>query len=406
MNYDKLYLKRLFNTKDISLLTKVKPEMFKYAMAKSTIKLLKGYVKKHGVIPTIEVFNAVLSSAMAADKAEIYSAYLTGLELIEADITVEAVLDGLKAQYVLSATDDAIEELVSASAEKDTDRVKELIRELSATLNVHEKTPEAVKDTIYQPSNIRMIKPFLPSMVERGMLFGGLTIIGAGTGAGKSVFLINQLLYSYKVENLNVCLLNLELGADETMARMYSCATETPFEEVFGNDTPKMVGKVTAWKENYFGEDHKFTMKNIRFDVEEIVEIIRQQASLGVTVFGVDYLQLVDSSSQFEEWKALRDLVRALHTLTLELGITILSPVQINVSDVEEGDGELKISVRGSRELENSATAFLFIYQNKEEYKEDVARIFTVKARNARKYTYVTTTNFGKMKFEDTGIIL
>lgn len=405
-NYDKLFLKKIFDSRDLSLLSKVKPEMFKFNMAKSTVKLIKNYVKKYGVVPNIEVFEALLQEKLEKEKADIYTAYLSGLLLVEADVTDLEVLEGLRAQYILMKTDDVIEALVSASADKDTETVKELIRELSSNLNSHEKTPEDINDVDFVPSNVRMIKPFLPSLVERGMLFGGLTIIGAGTGAGKSVFLINQLLYSYKVEKLNVCLLNLELGADETMARMYSCATEVPFSEVHGNDSKKIVKEVEAWKKDYFSQDNKFTMKNIRFDGDEITEVIRQQAALGITVFGIDYLQLVDSATQFEEWKALRDLVRNLHSLTLELGITILSPVQINTGEVEEGDGELKISVRGSKELENSATVFIFIYQNKEEYKEDVARMFTIKARNARKNTYILTTAFSKMQFEDTGIVL
>ena len=405
-NYDKLFLKKLFDVRDITLLSKVKAEWFKYNMAKSIIKLLKNYVKKYGKIPTIEVFEALLKEKLEAEKASNYTSYLEGLLLIEAELTDVEVLDGLKSQYVLAKTDDAIEELVNASADKDSKRVKELISELSQDLNVHEKTPEIMKEIDYQPSNIRMINPFLPSLKERGLLFGGLTIVGAGTGAGKSVFAINQLLYSYKVDKLDVCMLNLELGADETIARMYSCATGEDFSDVFGNTSSKMVNKVASWKENYFSEDNRFSMKNIRFDGNEIVEVIRQQASLGVTVFIIDYLQLVDSTTQFDEWKALRDLVRNLHTLTLELGITIISPVQINVSDVEEGDGELKISVRGSRELENSATVFVFLYQNKEEYKSDVARLFTIKSRNSRKYTYVLQTEFSKMKFTDSGIVL
>ena len=406
VNYDKIFLKKLFNTKDITLLSRVKPEYFQYNMASSTVKLLKNYVKKYGTIPTLEVFGALLIKVMPTDKAEIYGAYLKGLMNVEAELTEHEIVDALKSQYVLIKTDNSIEELVNAASEKDVEKVKELIRDLSSSLNSHEKTPEIITDVDYQPSNIRMVKPFLPSLVERGMLFGGLTIVGAGTGAGKSVFLINQLLYSYKVEKLNVCLLNLELGADETMARMYSCATGTDFETIFGNDNPTTVRKVNSWKTAYFSEENTFTMKNIRYNGDEIIEIIRQQASLGITVFGIDYLQLVDSVTHFEEWKALRDLVRALHTLTLELGITIISPVQININDVEEGDGELKITVRGSRELENSSTVFLFIFQNKEEYKENVARLFSIKARNARKYTYVLTTDFKKMKFEDTGIVL
>gem|GEM_PF-4368063 len=74
--------------------------------------------------------------------------------------------------------------------------------------------------------------------------------------------------------------------------------------------------------------------------------------------------------------------------------------------DVKEKDGELKIHVRGSKELENSSSVFLFIYQTREEYESKTARVFTLKARNAKKATYMVQTEFGKMKFVDTGVVL
>jgi hypothetical protein len=92
--------------------------------------------------------------------------------------------------------------------------------------------------------------------------------------------------------------------------------------------------------------------------------------------------------------------------LTQELACVILTPTQVNIQDTKEKDGELKVTTRGSRELEFSATVFLFIYQSKEEYEEGMARIFTIKARNASKKTYVVKTNFAIMAFEDTGMVL
>lgn len=404
MNYDKICLKRILDTKKLDLLSRIKPEYIKYGVAKFMVKAIKTYVRKYGVIPSLEVFISELKKVLPTDKQDIYIGYLEGLESTEADISNEVLVESLKSQYVLLEVDDKVEAIVEAASAKDSSEVKKLIAELHTKMNTSEKTPENIVDKVYQPSKIRTIRPFIQSMEDRGMFFGGLTIIGAGTGQGKSVLLLNQLMFSYKVEKLNTCLLNLELGSDETIARMYANATGTHFHEVYGNE--KLVAKVEAWKNEYFGEGHIFNMENVRYDTQEIEEIIRQQVSLGVTVFGIDYLQLVDAASHQKEWEALRDLVRVLHTLTLELGIVIISPVQINLDEVDEKDGKVKIKVRGSRELENSSTLFLFIYQTPEEYNNDVARVFTIKARNARRNTYVLQTQFDTMRFEDSGIVL
>ena len=403
-NYDKLALKTIFTTKKLDLLSKIKPEFFKFGLAKYMVKAIKAYAKQYGAIPSLEVFTAELTSKVAGDKVPIYQGYLESLMEIEADITQQALLDGLQAQHIMLVADDKVEGLVEALQAKNIGSVKELIAELNQTLNTSEKTPDNIVDTTYQPTKIRTIRPFIKTMDDRGLRLGGLTIVGAGTGAGKSVFTLNQLMFSYEQEGLDVCLLNLELGADETIARMYCNAAGAKFDEVYGNID--LVDEVEAWKNEYFSRENNFYMKNVRYSNIEIVETIRQQVALGVTCFGIDYLQLVDPDKNVKEWEALRDLIRDLHTLTLELGIVIVSPVQINLEDVDDEDGTVKIKVRGSRELENSATLFLFIYQSPSEYKEDVARVFTIKARNARKYTYVLNTKFQQMRFEDTGLVL
>ena len=231
---------------------------------------------------------------------------------------------------------------------------------------------------------------------------GNILVTG---NSGKSVLALQQLLYSYE-QGLNCCLLNLELGYDETVARAYSTITNKPFGDIFGNPSPKVGKDIEDWKNSYFNRKNRFFINNVNYNTEEIVHTIEAMHKIGVTVFVLDYIQLVDYTNKAEEWKMIRDLVRTLHRLTQELGVTIITPVQINLADVKEKEGILKITVRGSKELEYSSTVFLFIYQTKEEYKEDMGRIFTIKARNAKKGTYVMQTKFDTMKFEDTGVVL
>jgi replicative DNA helicase len=405
MNYDKIALKKLFDTQNLGLLSKIKPEYMKYGLAKFMLKALKGYVHKFGNIPTLEVFIAELSKAVKEDKLPAYKGYLESLEDVEASIEDTVLIESLKSQYVVLYADEKIQGLVEALEEKDIDSVKHIIGDLHSAMNVTEKTPDNILDLDYKPTRIRTIKPFIPTMVSRKLMFGGLTIVGADTGAGKSVFALNQLMYSFSEEDISCCLLNLELGQDETIARMYCNATGEEFSDVYGNEA--YVEKVTAWKNEYFNKDGKqFVMKNAGYDANEIIEVIRAQAARGITLFGLDYLQLVDPVTNRQAWEELSALIKKLHQLTLDLGIVIISPVQINVDEIDEENGKINIRVRGSRELENSSTVFLFVYQSPEEKKENIARIFTMKARNAAKLTYLVSTEFNHMRFVDTGVVL
>ena len=100
----------------------------------------------------------------------------------------------------------------------------------------------------------------------------------------------------------------------------------------------------------------------------------------------------------------MANLVKDLHALSVEHNIVILSPTQLNLT--KDKKGNIEATTRGSKELNFSSSLFLLIYQNKEEFKEGVARIIVEKARNAKKLTLMTKTDFEHMKFTDLGITL
>ncbi len=404
---EKAVLKYAFESKDLVIIHKLKPKFFKNPVARTILKALQSYVNTFNTVPTYDIFAEKLKTKLPEDKAEAYTGFVEGLALIELQASGEELYSILVEDYKISVIDEQIEELVESAKEKDLSSLQLLLNQLQSDLVVNDKLPDDIVDTEYTPSKIRLITPFMPTMQQQNLMMAGVVLVGGSTGGGKSLFTMNQLLYSYDKEGYNVCLLNLELGFDETLARMYSYITKTPFNQVYGNVDDSMVEKINQWKKEFFDRDtNRFYIKNTRLSISDITAIIKAMHKQGVTVFGLDYIQIVDADTNVEEWKQLRDLVRELHRLAQELGIVIITPVQVNMHDVKEKDGELKIHVRGSKELENSSSVFLFIYQTKEEYEDNVARIFTIKARNAKKLTYMVQTEFDKMAFVDTGIIL
>jgi len=120
----------------------------------------------------------------------------------------------------------------------------------------------------------------------------------------------------------------------------------------------------------------------------------------------IDYLQIVKNDTRGEKWQFIENFIQDLHRLSLELGIVILSPIQVHTSDISEKNGTITVIPRGSREIEYSSSLFFHIHQNADEQKEGLARLITIKARQSRKQCYVLATQFDKMSFVDTGMLL
>lgn len=407
MNFEKLMLVNIFRRKDLKALLSCTDKLFLRGVTSVIFRALKNYNITYGRIPSITVFKEAIKSKLPEDKIEIYLGVLDSLEAYEGELPQSSeLIKNLTDAFLVSTLDSSIEQLVEAAKNKDIDTIKQLISSISTSTKTTTKTPENMLNIDYTPSKIRTIDSCFESMRSNGLKLGGLTIIGGTSGGGKSIFTLQQLMYSYSVDKINTCLLNMELSETESISRMFSHQTGTPFEQVYGNTEPEMVAKVSSWKQKFFSSEAEFRMKSVRYSMSEIEATVRQQASEGMVLFGIDYLQIADFDVGSEEWKQLSQLVRLLHQLTQELQIVIISPVQINFSDAKIKDNELQITVRGSKELEFSSSIFLFIYQSMEEYKENVCRVFTVKARNAIKQVYLLGTNFKHIKFEDTGVVM
>jgi archaellum biogenesis ATPase FlaH len=403
MNIEKLVLAEMFNSKSVEFLSKVKSDYFSRPIPKTIYNALQSYVHTFHTIPDLGIFKEKLKAKLPEDKKEIYMGYLDGLALVPKEYSKDELLSTLKDHHTVNVLDKNIEALVLASKVRDVNAIKTILSKTTSDISTESKMPDDITTIEYYPNNIKLIEPFLPTM-RKFMKFGGLTVIGGASGAGKSNLGLNQLLYSYK-KGHDVCLLNLELGLDETISRMYSIESKQPFAGVYGNKDPKVVEKINDWKKEFFDRENKFYIKTTSFDDIEIENIITSMAAKGVSVFLLDYLNLIEMSTE-EDWKGLSRLIKKLHRLTQELGIVIITPTQVNMSDTKEKDGELKVSTRGSKELEFSSTVFLFIYQTPEEKAEGTARIFTLKSRNSEKKTYVVVPNFSVMSFTDTHMVL
>ena len=187
------------------------------------------------------------------------------------------------------------------------------------------------------------------------------------------------------------------------MARILSKELEVPFEDIYKDLSPDEVAYYNQKKAEIFSRPNKFKMVNCPVDDEFIEQTIRSEVLTGCDVVVIDYIQLTENSNFEENWKFLQRFVKKLHQLTLELGITVITPVQVN--EIKDKQGNVTPEVRGSSELMYSCSLWFHIIQNEEEYKEGLARLMTIKSRHSNKQTYVMQTDFKHMAFRPTGLV-
>jgi len=199
--------------------------------------------------------------------------------------------------------------------------------------------------------------------------------------------------------------LNIELPENEMMARMLSHYYMTPFSEIYNpNLAPAEIKMWQDRKDEMFSRTNKFRMANTTLDSEIIKQFIIQEHATGLDMVIIDYIQLVENSSNIEQWKFIQNFVKELHQLTMKLGIVVILPIQINTVDVKEEEGTIKLTTRGSRELEFTSSLWLHIHQSPQEKQDNVARLFTIKSRHSAKPIYVCETEFANMRFNDVGV--
>jgi len=367
-------------------------------------KVVYSYFEKFSKIPNFDVLQAAVSKQLSEERAGIINAYIDSLKDIDTSLDAVTLLAELTDSVVINTIDGKIEALVEAAENKDIPSIKKIIADIQKDAVVGKNAPVAASGMSFKPENLKSIDCWMPTVNEHTS-FGGVVLVSGSSGGGKSVYAMQQSLYSYD-QGLDILSLNIELPQTEYQARILSHVSALPFRDINKSDlSDNFINELdTIWRAK-FSRPNKFNIRNGRLDAEELVAVIKQEAITGLDVVVLDYIQIVDAND-VEEWRMLSRLIKTLQDLSIELGIVILTPIQINSVDTKEKNNKINITTRGSKELEFSCTVWLHIQQTPDEYAEGIARLFTIKARNGKKNTYMLETQFDKMRFNDLGVII
>lgn len=223
----------------------------------------------------------------------------------------------------------------------------------------------------------------LNNKLAGGLQPGRLYVVGARTGAGKSV--AGQNMVSYAVERgFPSLVVSVEMPVTEVMSRVLAAQAGVDYGSITKRDftdTEVRIDKYIA--------DHRHLPMYISDEpsvtIEEVAAKCRALVPAGLAVLFLDYAQLVKASDQrVARQEQVAHIVRSAKLLAMELNIAVILAAQLNRNaEDDEMDGQQgprlpkKSDLRESGELEQSADVILLLHRSKFE-----GQVYCVIAKN------------------------
>lgn len=372
-NYELIAFSKLLKDSNKELLLELQPEMFS-KLNKNLFKLLNEYFLEHHKLPTLEAFRAyALQKAPSSAKAMVISVLHAVEQTDTKNISNEEIVRGLKDKQLLSTLDEKMKTLVTSSANKDIPTIRNVLNELIVDINASGIKPENLKEAMRKPDNSKIVPTYLGGLDDIIQGYSGLSIVGARSGGGKSIFLLNTAIEQF-LQGKNILFISLELSAQVVGDRIASYLTNIDYDRIIAHRQPNRANsriepltdaekkQIDKALDDFFNRDNTFRVVTDPLSSDELLTLINiEKAMNNVDIIYIDYLNLVYMGRTETAWASLTDLVRQLHRITMSLGVVIVTAVQVNVEKKPKGDEFPEITTRGSRELINSSSLFIYI---------------------------------------------
>lgn len=223
-----------------------------------------------------------------------------------------------------------------------------------------------------------------------GLQKGSLVIVAARPAMGKTVFAINIAVNAARLNNINVAIFNLEMGAEEVVGRILSSEARVDFSRLKS-------GTLDAddWRALKIATDALSPVGIFLDDTSrKVAQIIakcralHRQQGLGLIV--IDYLQLMEGGRGTGGNRQLEisEMSRSLKLLARELLVPVIAVAQLSRS-VEQREDKRPImsDLRESGSIEQDADIVTFLlredyYRPPEEPKDNQVEVIFAKHRS------------------------
>jgi len=395
------------NLEDVTLSHVSNPLSFKI------LKTILRLARREEDIPTFEGLRLLFKESEHKSEALKLSAYLDVCESSDTSISPDEVIKSLKTSYALTQVESSIAEIAESAINKDLESLSISVKQLQDNVDgTMERKAIMLGEVINE--EIASIPSFVDTLNIMGNPLTGLVLITGESGLGKSSYCVSECANAL-IKKEDATFFSLEMPARLLENRFMSNLGEIPFKELMddsytgkGHVPLRQEHSVTrerirkAFREgNVYGNLHIYT--DI-FDADEILANIKRLARQGVKLFVIDYLGLCTfAGASLNSWAELKRFTIQLNRVCMELGIVVLLPTQSTLE--KSPNGQLTFTSAGTKELKNSATLALLLYQSVEAKEAGLIELHVAKTRNGRHCIVALEARLDIGRFNDLGLL-
>lgn len=221
-----------------------------------------------------------------------------------------------------------------------------------------------------------------------------LVVVAANSGGGKSLFAVNLLIRQYLL-GYKVVLISYEMSEDEVMIRLLSNIAEVDMNRLQNKQiTPEEMDRVTAaWREfnlrGYeLGSSYYLVCPKKETTIPEVGFRIRGMKP-DVTI--LDYINLLESSTEGDQWQRLGDIAKEAKILANKLDSVMILLAQLDDA----------YNLRYSKAIKDHANFLMGWVRDETAIQSRVITVRQLKARNAPLYPFDLIERFDIAQFRD-----
>lgn len=233
--------------------------------------------------------------------------------------------------------------------------------------------------------------------VNIGLPRGGLTIIAATTGGGKSLMALTMVGHMAQL-GFKTCIVSLEMNEIELLERRFCSVSDIPVQalrtqkDLTIQDKERAMTKYKEYQDRIIKakgkEDYKCRLNNL-----SIEELLYGLKPFGYDVIVIDYLGLLKGVDGDDQWRRLSEAARFCKIFAEENNINIIALAQLSK------DGEIRYS-RGI--LEHANNSFSWVC-DKRAMEAGVIEVEQKKNRTGPPTNFFLEVDFACMRVKDLG---
>jgi len=405
VNWESVAIAKLVTSYDKELLIDLSPEYFR-GIYSPIFKIIQQHFSDNQRLPSMETLEAAVLAKAPKAQLPIVSGIMTAVKNIKTkDIVNTEITRGLRDKLLLQTMDAQLASLTQAAMSKDTEEVRAILNDVVEDINLTKTKPVDFMEAMEAPDTSKILTTGIEGLDEHIMGMAGLTIVSASSGAGKSSFLLQSAVGQFKAGH-SILFVSLELSAQVLGYRLKSMLTDIPFGKIVAGDlTNDEKALIKRTMVEFFSDKTKhFRIVTSQLDTDELLTLINVEKALyDIDVVHLDYLGLIGAPKGTEGgWRNLADTAKALHRLSMDIGVVTITATQVTIDKQPKGGGYPEITTRGSAELLFSATLLIFLH--KPEMSDDGLEdnnivIYILKNRNAAQCQLLMNADFAHMRF-------